>query len=189
MIKSEELKDIVDLSNTVPEEYRIKCFELILKYTLIERCNLKSQNSQIGENDTLAVRGQVNQNFVIPIDVKAFLTQFSLDESILWKCFIIENEEIRPIYVLNISKKSKVQISYALLLALQNALMKSGQFQFDIEKLRELCINQKCYDLANFKKNIKNNAKYFKSISDDQPIVLSPEGKTELANLLGEIFK
>jgi hypothetical protein len=44
----------------------------------------------------------------------------------------------------------------------------------------------KCYDKANFMANLKNNQKYFKSVDTD-PLVLSPDGKSELADIIEEL--
>jgi len=71
-------------------------------------------------------------------------------------------------------------------MALENAIT-NGQFQVDIEALRTRCNEQKCYDATNFTKNIKDNVNLFKSIANDQPLSLSPDGKSDLADLLEQL--
>ncbi len=72
------------------------------------------------------------------------------------------------------------------MMALEHALS-SGQFQIDIEALRARCNDQKCYDGRNFMKNIKDKANLFKPIVDGEPLSLSPDGKTELADLIEQL--
>ena len=50
--------------------------------------------------------------------------------------------------------------------------------------LRNQCNEHKCYDRANFMKNLKGNETLFKSVEPDQPLFLSPDGKSALADLL-----
>ncbi len=76
-----------------------------------------------------------------------------------------------------------MQIQLALLLSLENAL-KNGQFQTTIEVLRQRCVDLKSYEASNFMNNLNNNAKFFKTINKEQPLVLSPDGKSELADVI-----
>ena len=81
------------------------------------------------------------------------------------------------------NKKAAAQVQHTLMMALENALV-TGQFQCEIETVRERCVDQKCYDRANFMATVKNNAGLFKGIEPDKPLSLSPDGKSELADLL-----
>ncbi len=185
-ITTEELQKIVELANSVPEEYRQKCFELLLGNAL----QTKQPTAPIPPAGKTIVEiptpPKDQQPFILPIDVKAFLSQYGLDESLLWKFFLKEGKEIRPIYQLKAVKKAAVQIQHGLMLTLENAII-NGQFQVEIETLRSRCVDQKCYDSSNFTKNIKDNVKLFKSIANDEPLVLSPDGKSELAELLEQL--
>jgi hypothetical protein len=185
MITSEELQKIVELANGVPEVYREKCFELLLSHVLYGKQPSMPLPSPI-PSALPQSPASAGKPFVLPIDVKAFLSQYGLDESVLWKFFIVDGQEIRPIYQLQVTKKATAQIQHALLMALENALS-SGQFQVDIDSLRTRCNDQKCYDGANFMKNIKDKANLFKSIANDEPLSLSLEGKSELADVIEEL--
>lgn len=186
-ITAEELQKIVELANTVPEEYRQKCFELLLGHALQAKYHapLVIPAATAGALPP-STPPPTHKPFVLPIDVKAFLSQYGLDESVLWKFFLVEGEEIRPIYQLQVTKKARAQIQHALMMALENAIT-TGQFQVDVVALRARCNDQKCFDATNFVKNIKDNAKLFKSIANDQPMSLSPDGKSELADLLEQL--
>ena len=186
MITIEELKKIVELCKTVPEEFRQKCFELLLEHSLqttapIIKPGLPPTGDQVHPTPPIK-----HTQFILPMDVRAFLSQYGIEESLLWKLFLIEGTEIRPIYNLKTTKKAKAQISLALLMALKSAIS-TGQFQVDIEELRKQCGELKCYDSPNFMKNLKLNEKLFKEVSSDQPLTLSPDGKSDLADLLEEM--
>ena len=185
MITAEELKKIVELANTVPEEYRQKCFELLLSYSLRSVTSPREGLSGAVNKPALS-QEKTQKKFILPIDVKAFLSQYGLNESVLWKYFLVEGSEIRPIYHLKATQKARAQIQYALMIALETAIS-TGQFVVDAEKLRTRCQYQNCYDSANFMKNIKDKAELFKSIANDQPMPLSPVGKSELADLIEQL--
>ncbi len=179
-----ELKEIVELVNTVPDEYRPKCFELLLNHAL-SQLPVSTAAPPTTVMHTPAST-PLSKPFILPIDVKAFLTQYGLDESLLWKFFLVEDSEIRPIYQLKAAKKAAAEIQHALMMCLETAIS-TGQFQVAIESLRTRCQDQKCYDLPNFMKNINYKANLFKAILEDQPLILSPEGKSELAELLEKL--
>lgn len=185
-ITTEELQGIVELANSVPEGYRQKCFELLLADALrVKQPFIQSPPNENNGAELPAVT-KPQQPLILPIDVRAFLSQYGLDESVLWKFFLRDGEEIRPIYKLKATQKGTAQIHHALMQTLENAIIK-GQFQVEVEALRTRCIDQKCYDQSNFKNNLKNNAKLFKSIDNEQPLSLSPDGKSDLAELLEQL--
>jgi hypothetical protein len=181
-ITEEELKKIVDLVNVVPQEYRLKCFELLLRHALRGEATIPPLTF-VPTPPSSPATVTPQKPFVLAIDVKAFLSQYGLDESLLWKYFHAEGNEVRPIYKLKTHKKAKAQIEHALMMALESALV-TGQFQVELEALRTRCNEQKCYDVPNFMKNLKGNSRLFKSVAGEQPLSLSPDGKSELAELL-----
>ncbi|MEW5798642.1 MAG: hypothetical protein AB1728_06515 [Bacteroidota bacterium] len=181
-ITPEKLKEISNLAENVPEAFRLKCFELLLAHSLAGDQPPKEKKEP--HKDTEQKKGA--SDFVLPIDVKAFLNQYSLEESIIQKLFFIEGSEIRPLYKLNIHKKAKAQMSHALLMALENALS-SGEFKFTVDGLRQRCIDQKCYDKPNFMAVLERNKNLYKSYDPKKDIHLSTDGKTELADVIEKI--
>lgn len=102
----------------------------------------------------------------------------------------MEKEEIRPTYKITTTKKSIAQIQIALLTALENAMRKQGnKFEFSKEDVRTRCQNYNVYDQANFTAHFKNNAKLFKNLDNEEKIELSPEGQTELADVITSVAK
>jgi len=181
LISEDELLQIVRLAESVPETYRKACFELLLQRTL-ERSELRSGFVLQEPESTQAPPPPLS------IDVKAFMIQHKLEAGLLHRLFHIEESAVRPIYQLNDTVKSRVQIQHALLMALENAIS-SGDFQLEIGDLRKRCQEQKCYDLANFTRHLKNNSPLFKTVNLKQPLVLSSEGKEKLADLLRQLGK
>jgi hypothetical protein len=179
-ITEDELKEIVGLANSVPEEYRQKCFELLLSRYLQGTLPAAPPPAL---SAPVSVPQPTSKLFTMPIDVRAFLTQYGLTEDILRRVYHIEGNEVRPIYALKTTKKGTAQVEHALLMALESALL-TGQFQVEPEELRQRCVDQKCYDKSNFAQHLRNNAKYFKGINLEEPLVLSPDGKAELAEVL-----
>jgi len=178
-IGKDTLGKIVELANAVPQEYRQKCFELLLSRVL-QDAGAPAPAAPPAAQATAA--SKAHPKFVLPIDVRALLSQYGVDEAVLWKCFHAEDGELRPIYKLATHKKAQAQIEHALMMALESA-MSNGQFQVVVEALRERCSEHKCYDRANFMHILKRNAGLFKKIGAD-PLVLSSDGKAALAELL-----
>jgi hypothetical protein len=177
-IRFEDLQQIVDLANSVPQEYRQKTFELLLASELQKQGN---------NHFELPVPQQVAPSWVenasLPIDVKALFNQYHLDLDLLPRLFHMEGGDVRPIYKLNENTKVKAELNHALLMALENAI-RTGQFQVEVEAVRNRCQEQKCYDMANFMRHLRKNSRLFKTISNDQPLILSTEGKAQLSALL-----
>jgi hypothetical protein len=185
-VTAEQLKQITELTNGVPQEYKAKCFELLLAHAL-QTLNIPNGGVISKQSATPPAAPALNPKpFLLPIDVKAFLSQYKLNEAKLWKLFFVDGADVRSIYQLKTTKKATIQIHYALLMALENALSK-GDFQVDIEALRTKCVEQKSYDKINFMTTLKSNQKLFKSVEKEQPLILSPDGKSDLADLIEEL--
>ncbi len=182
MITPDELSKIVELANSVPDEYRQKCFEILLEYSLKQ--TLAAQNPPVVEKEK-NLPGEKSK-FILPIDVKAFLRQYGLEESIVSKYFYIEGDEVRHTYKLTDTKKIDKQTHHALMMCLENAIV-NGEFKVNIESLRSRCKEYTDYDKPNFKDNIADHADFFKV--EDEIIFLTPDGKSELADLLEQLGK
>ena len=180
------IKEVISIVDDVPEPFKEKCFDILLaKYLqegLIQRKKLTDGKKEPSEEQSQRAK------FVIPIDVRAFLQQYEISEDSLQQMFYIENNYIKPIYHIKTTKKSKAQLQFALLISLENAL-ENGKFVFAIEAVRQKCVEHKCYDKDNFKSIFKNNSKFFKSLSDEDSVELSPDGKAELAEVISEMVK
>lgn len=180
-----KLKEFVEIAEKLPEKYREKCFEVLLDNFL--KTGKTSEKEPVTGNDAPPVP-TIQKKFIIPIDVRAFLQQYNIPEDNIQKLFIMEGEEIRSVYTIKTTVKSDAQIQLALLTSLENAL-KQGKFEFGIENVRARCKDRAVYDTINFKTHFKNNKKFFKDLSNDEHVELSPDGKAELADIILEIIQ
>ena len=180
-VTAADLAKIVKLADSVPEQYRQKCFELLLAHAL--RPQEPTTIAPPLERDKGKAQQERPTQFLLPIDVRAFLSQYGLEDSIIWKNFLAEGSDIRPIYKLKAAKKATAQVQHALMMALEGAV-RTGQFAVGLESLRARCRDQKCYDSPNFMKNLRQNEGLFKAVEDVDDLVLSPDGKSALADLL-----
>ena len=179
-----KIKELVEISEKLPERYRERCFEVLLTNYLNE---VKTTEKIVAKIDPVVP--EPPKKIVIPIDVRAFLQQYALPEDILQKLFIIEGNETRTIYSIETTKKSDAQIQVALLMALENALKPGGKFEFSMEVVRGRCKDKAVFDGPNFRTHFKNNKKFFKDLEDEDRIELSPEGKAELADVISAIVQ
>ena len=91
-------------------------------------------------------------------------------------------------FSISVTVKSKAQLQVALLLALENSIKNpNNKFEFASEDVRERCRDHAVLDTKNFTNHFKNNKKMFKSLTDLEKISLSPDGKSELAEIITQI--
>jgi ribosomal protein S8 len=182
------IKEIIALVNKLDEKYREKCFEILLNLYL----RRKFEAPAIAPKEKISAKEKevIQEKSPLPIDVRAFLTQNSIPEEVIGKLFLVDKDETRHIYKITTIKKATAQIQIALLSALESAMGKQrNKFEFSMEKVRKLCQGYNVYDIANFKAHFKNNSKLFKGLDDEEHVELSPEGQTELADVISAVAK
>ena len=179
------IQDIINLTNTIDERYREKCFEVLLNHYLSNGTEMKI-NSSMQENKNNAPEAQD-----FPTDLKIFLQQNTISEEVVNKLFLREKGEARPIYKISEKRKAIAQIQIALLTAFGNALVTPNTaFEFSIKTVRQRCIECNVYESNDFICNFKNKAGLFSSLYNENEVVkLTPIGKTELANIMTAISK
>lgn len=185
----EELPHILALVDQVPAPFKDRCFELLLTHFL------NSIQTSSGRADTIAdsvspstVPSSVRtapKDLVPPAKVRAFLSRHGLSPDVIERVVIIEGDEVHFIREPSIANNSQGQISWALLLALRNALM-GNDFLVDPETVRSMCIDKGCYDKGNFAAYFKRKASLFRGPMNLQgdPQRLSPDGERELADVI-----
>lgn len=174
-----KIKEFIDIAEKFDDRYKQKIFEVLLADYLRETQPSKGISEKAEEPSP-----PTTEKFIVPIDVRAVLTQYGVPEDKIQKLFLIAGTDIRPIYTIKTTKKSDAQMQISLLTALENALKPGGRFEFSIEDVRQRCINQKVYDSANFSTHFKNNSKLFEELDDKEHVTLSPDGKSELAEAI-----
>lgn len=179
-----KIKEFVEIAEKLPEQYREKCFEvLLLKYL-----NTQSFEKRVPEVTRAPIVSA--QQFGLPIDVKAFLSQYMIAEDSVRKLFYIEGTEIRPIYQIKATESvATAQVQIALLTALENALKPERGFQFSFEEVKNRCKERGIDYGTNFRNNFKNSLRLFKGLKDEAHVELSPDGKAELADVITAILE
>ena len=177
------IQDIINLTNTIDEKYREKCFEVLLNYYLLNNAGMKSRSSvEEHKNDARGIQD-------LPSDLKAFLEQNNVSEEILDKLFLREKGEVRPKYKITEKRKAAAQIQIALLTAFENAMVTpNAAFEFPLNTVRQRCMENNVYDGGDFFVNFVNAAGLFQSLNYDV-VKLTPVGKTELAKIMAVISK
>src|SRR6266516_652455 len=172
----EELaKQAAKIAEKVPEKFQTQCFEILFQSFITSR--LPSQPPSKAEGESKAEANlKPSAEFVVPIDVRAFLQQNNVPEESLPKLFLMQGNEVRPTYKIQTTKKAKAQIQIAMLTALENAL-RGSKFDFDIENIRQRCKDLRCYDSPNFDSIFKRNMGLFKGLEDVEHVELSPDGR------------
>lgn len=181
---SQEIQRILDIVEKLPEEYRLKTYEILLKASVM-KTNI-GEVTRVKLDETIDVTEIKSEPLIVPIDVKAFFAQNSLSEEVIQKLFLVQGSEIRPIYKLKTTKKATAQIQVACLVALENAL-NGNKFEFSIKDVRSRVDELKALDKSNFIPIFTRKKDLFTSLDDDEHVPLSPAGKTELADTIEEL--
>ncbi len=185
----EELaKQAAKIAEKVPDKFQEKCFEILFQSFISGRLPPQAPKMGALEEGKEGVPSGPPAEFIVPIDVRAFLQQQSVAEETLPKLFLMQGNDVRPTYKIKTHKKAKAQIQLATLTALESAL-KGGKFEFSVEGIRQKCKDHRCYDAPNFTATFKKNTALFKSMSDEDHVELSAEGKAELAETITEMAK
>ena len=203
----EKILEIAEIAKACPENLQSICFELLLKDYLNSRASEREDKADSAEKATRTSQPTTEEQEPVATEgpgkgqddlsdgdlhVKArrFLEKYDLKLSQLNNLFYKENGQILPLYEdLRTTRVAECQMRVALLQALGHALG-TGDFECEVEAIRDDCEARKCYDSNNFSNNFKNNATLFdfttfsKSV---KTIRLSEHGKKELADLITEL--
>ncbi len=189
-----ELKDIAEVASSVPEQFRERCFELLLENLLTDSGETKSsppekQGIEKKKEEQLDDHGKpAGQSIPTPAKVRVFMKRTGVTEEHLQALFLYEDEELHFIKEPAAEVVSKGQIEWALLIALKNGIL-GNSMACDAESVRSICQEKGYYDKKNFSTNFKNasHAKLFSA-----PLETQGEAQT-LSNdgldALGKIVK
>lgn len=184
--EADELEQMVTraaaLADKLPEKYQQKAFELLLQ-SFMGGTQEETLKAELPE-ESGAVRAKAP--FVMPITLRALFEQYHIPEESLRELFVIEGDNVVPKYSLKAKKLARAQIQIATLVALENAL-KGGKLEFNIEEVRQRCIDLKAYHGTNFMLYFSRQAKLFKSLKDPAHVELTTDGKAELAQTVAEL--
>lgn len=179
------IQDIINFTDTIDGQYREKCFEVLLGRYIAGGGTLPKSG--------FTVEASKKEGFVIEdmsSEMKTFLGEHNITEEMLDKLFVRERGEIHPLYKVTEPKRAKAQIQIALLTAFENALRSPSEaFEFQVNTVRQRCMEIKMYDGRDFFINFMDHAGLFGSLSNYEVIKVSPIGKAELANIILALYE
>jgi hypothetical protein len=201
----QQVKEIGEVAESVPEAFREKCFELLLQALLGEidpPANRARRTIPEKEKVELAPEDGAGKADEPQVDItmsslhtkaKKFLESNGLTISQVNDLFYREDDDILPLYEdLGTTQLADSQIRIALLQAFRHAL-ETGDFVFNGEAVREEAKTRKAYDGSNFTANFNNSATFFdgfdKYNSKAADIKLSPAGKKRLAEVVATLTR
>jgi hypothetical protein len=124
------------------------------------------------------------------VKVKRFIEKYKLSLDDLNQLFYKEDGEVQPLFDdLKTTRASESQIRITLLQCLLKAIH-TGDFQTEVEFVREDAKARKCYDTNNWAQIYNNSAGLFdfeKYGRDTKIVTLSESGKAALAELVKEL--
>jgi len=177
-----DIDEIITFVEKLPEKYQQKAFEVMLSNLLNK--GKKEQKTEDDGNDRTSIE------IPIPVEIKGLFKKHNMPMEEISKIFYIEKNEISPIYELNSSDKTTMEVQLALLISLENLLEgKTDKLEFSIEDVREKCKELRCYDTTNFNTYLKKRKILFKDLNDKEHVILSNDGKNELGILIKELVK
>lgn len=186
------LSEIVALSESVPEPYREKCFEILL----INHLSPGRASKELAEHEGTEIGapvpgedgGEDIQLADIHVKARSFLKKNDLGIQDLNQLFYAEDGEFKSLYDdLHTTMMSEAQIRISLLQALVSG-MQTGNFVFDKADVRSESQQRKCHDQANFAANYKTNEVLFESYDPKaKTLTLSTKGKEKLAAIAREL--
>jgi hypothetical protein len=179
------LKEIVEVAETVPEPYRVKCFEMLL--------NLRLGNeapTPPGQVTPPPPPGPGDTRLPIPAQLRLLMQRTELTEAEIQKVIMFADNDVHFIREPTGLKIAEGQIAWALLIALKNCIL-SNSLAVDPETVRSVCQDKGYYDKANFAAIFKRPqyAKLFKGAMEKQgqPQTLTNDGQIELAKLIRQM--
>jgi hypothetical protein len=185
-----DVKEISDIAASVPEQFRDKCFELLLS-SLLRQHGTKDREERKEERETLddptdSTR-KTPSNIPMTTQLRLLMKRTGVTPEELDKIVLYDNEEVHFIREPHDVGISTGQLEWALLLALKNIVLKDSM-SADPEDVRSVCQAKGFYDKANFATNFKTpkNAKLFKAalVPQGPAEPLSTEGQDALGKLI-----
>ncbi|HNW71677.1 MAG TPA: hypothetical protein PKZ36_00295 [Candidatus Paceibacterota bacterium] len=201
MIKNikEQIKEIIEIVNLCPANLQEKCFDILLSdiiksdktkdegHPKKDEVPDKKESEDKNKNINLVSNGEEFEMKDFHTKTKKIIPkELTLEE--INNLFYKEGEEIKPLYDdLKSSKVAESQMRVAIMEALKNGL-KTGDFSFNTQTVRELCESYKCYDSANFSAHFKKNGGLFNEEYKNNIIMsLSADGKKEMVKIAKDL--
>ena len=192
------MAEIVTITDSVPEQFKDKCFDALLSALLNEQSSQvpapappqpksapAAETSTQPEPDALTgtlppIKGQM----------RVFMQRTGISETTLAKVVSYVEDQVHFLHEPKPTNLATGQIEWALLSALENAI-KSNTFIVDGATVRTLCDEKGFLDSKNYWAIFgRNDALFTKPITaSDSKQTLSNDGQAELAKLIESLAK
>jgi hypothetical protein len=195
-----EIKEISEIAQSVPEQFRDRCFDLLLSNLLngegrsdsrARRRDAEDGTDKGGatKDEGLKFGATAGKHSKIPIttQVRVLMKKTGVTEEQLETILLYDNGEVHFIKEPKPKGITTGQMEWALMLALKNAIL-NDSLSTDPEEVRSVCQDKGYYDKGNFSGVFKSakNAKMFKKalVSQGPAQPLSNNGQDALGDLI-----
>lgn len=187
----ETLKRVFELVDTCPQDYRQKCFEVLLSgYVQAEILALKPvPPSRQAPSEPATMQPNTPRESDVPAAVlprfKNTAKRIGIAIEKLEGLFDFSVDPFNLHAVVVPGKNAAEKTRQVALLAASRSYLATGAWSADWQEVKSLCVDQNCYDQANHAQNLKKGlSTLFKSVEPGKPVELSSEGVKEADKLL-----
>jgi hypothetical protein len=188
----EQIKEISDIAANVPEEFRQKCFELLMSH-LLGTSNLPAAAAALATGWNSAppmLTSALGYSGAPPMTalLAAFMKKLGLSNEQFSRVVGYMHGKVVFYREPASDKAAQAQIEWALLLALKHAIV-NGAFSIDAEEVRLVCQEKGVFDRRSFYTVFRRHSEFFRSPPEPngraQP--LSSKGLAALGALIKKL--
>jgi hypothetical protein len=187
----DSIKEISEIAASVPEQFRDKCFELLLANLLRQNGDGTIGGGKSGKEEHKSPddseKKPKGDGVPITTQLRVLMKKTDVTKDEIDKILLYDNGEVHFIKEPHTKGITTGQMEWALLLALKNAIEKNS-LTTDPEEVRSVCQDKGYYDKGNFSGVFKQdrNVKLFrKALTAQGPAEpLSSEGQDALGVLI-----
>jgi hypothetical protein len=190
------VKEIAEIAVSVPEQFRDKCFDLLLSSLIHDEGNAATgweDKTDKGKKPDTAEDGAGKKpkgaqgEIPITTQLRVLMKKTQVTKEEIESLLLYDNGEVHFIKEPHPKGITTGQMEWALLLALKNAIL-NNSLSTDPEEVRSVCQDKGYYDKANFAATFKagKNAKLFKNalVKQGPAEPLSSTGQDALGELI-----
>jgi hypothetical protein len=185
----DSVKEIAEIAASVPEQFRDKCFELLLTNLLRDGDDTTGGDKGKKEERKSPEDEPKPKGDGIPIttQLRVLMKKTDVTKDEIDKILLYDKKEVHFIKEPHTKGITTGQMEWALLLALKNAI-ENDSLATDPEELRSVCQDKGYYDKTNFSGVLKQerNAKLFRKalVKQGPAEPLSSDGQDALGELI-----
>jgi hypothetical protein len=185
------IKEIAEIAASVPEQFRDKCFELLLANLLRENGNSATGGEESRKKEHKSPddseKKPKGDGAPITTQLRVLMKKTDVTKEEIDKILLFDNGEVHFIKEPHTKGITTGQMEWALLLALKNGIEKNS-LTTDPEEVRSVCQDKGYYDKGNFSGVFKQdrNAKLFRKplVAQGPAEPLSSDGQDALGELI-----